>query len=400
MRSAFHIALAIGADGALPTEFRLFKAGWNDTTKGKFLFDAKAAAETMAAYEKWGVDRMIDLEHQSLAQGIPADPTAKDARGWCKLELRNGELWSVGVTWTEDGAARLTGKRQRFVSPAFEFDTETKRVLSVINVALVAIPATHDTQALVAASAQGNMDPKLIASALDALIKGDAKACMDILKGVVAAAAGASADPDAATEDAPPPAGDGGADEPAEMAAAAPPPPAAADPNAPPPEKEKKAEVAAAGARLTAITGTDTFSEAVDTVEVWRTSHLELESGRAQLASDRAVLESAERRKGCVSLVTLAGHAPAAVWHDETSQAPKKYLAAMPIEDFRAHVADQIKANKGRKPAQITPPFTEAGVDVNGLTAAQLSYCKDAGCDPKVFAEIKGISVNANNEAK
>ncbi len=32
-----------------PTEIRLFKDGWNDTTKGKFLLDAEGAALIRAA---------------------------------------------------------------------------------------------------------------------------------------------------------------------------------------------------------------------------------------------------------------------------------------------------------------------------------------------------------------
>jgi phage I-like protein len=107
----------------------------------------------MAAYRSWGVDLAIDLEHQMLEvePGTSPDPTARDARGSCKLELRNGELWAFGVTWTPDGAQRLQQKRQRYVSPAFDADTKTKRVLKMINVAITSIPATHHTPALVAA---------------------------------------------------------------------------------------------------------------------------------------------------------------------------------------------------------------------------------------------------------
>lgn len=151
--------LAVGDAGELPTEFRLFVSGWNDTENGRYLFDEAAAASVMAAFQAWGVDLMIDLEHQALEEGAAADPNARDARGWCKLELReDGSLWAVAVTWTPDGEARLREKRQRYVSPAFAFDPETSRVTKIINVAITAIPATHDTPALVAASARGAKD--------------------------------------------------------------------------------------------------------------------------------------------------------------------------------------------------------------------------------------------------
>jgi phage I-like protein len=152
--SKYTIRLALDTEAALPTEFRLFIKGWNDTENGRFLFDDAAAKSVMAAYKTWGVDLNIDLEHQSLEvkPGAP-DPTARDARGWCKLELRSdGSLWAVGVKWTPDGAARLTNKTQRYVSPAFETDPKTNRILKMLNVAIVAMPATHNPPALVAAS--------------------------------------------------------------------------------------------------------------------------------------------------------------------------------------------------------------------------------------------------------
>ena len=96
---------------------------------------------------------MIDLEHESL--GMPARPDSRDARGWAQLEMRKGELWAVNVRWTPDGERRLREKTQRYLSPAFERDPATGRILSLVNIALTAIPATYDAPALVAASARG-----------------------------------------------------------------------------------------------------------------------------------------------------------------------------------------------------------------------------------------------------
>ncbi len=79
---------------AAPSEFRLFAAGENATSKGVFTFDAAAASRVMAAYQRAGVDVMIDLEHLSLDDPAATPRTdTKDARGWAKLELRGGELW-------------------------------------------------------------------------------------------------------------------------------------------------------------------------------------------------------------------------------------------------------------------------------------------------------------------
>lgn len=137
------------SSGEPPTEFRIFVPGWNDTEKGQYLFDTEAAGLVLESFRTWGVDLAIDLEHQMLECEIPADPTARDARGWCGLEVRpDGSLWAVNVQWTEDGAARLKAKRQRYISPAFSFDLDTRQVISLTNIALVSMPATRGTPAL------------------------------------------------------------------------------------------------------------------------------------------------------------------------------------------------------------------------------------------------------------
>ena len=153
MRNRLSVHLTLEGD-KLPTEFRLFRFGKNETENGTFIFDDAAAKSVMAARKKWGVSVMLDLEHQSLdcEPGVP-DPTARDARGWGNLELRKDGLYLVNVTWTPDGARRLREKTQRYVSPAFTTDDDG-RILTLVNVALTAIPATHGAQPLVAASAR------------------------------------------------------------------------------------------------------------------------------------------------------------------------------------------------------------------------------------------------------
>lgn len=131
----------------------MFAAGRNETQRGDFIFDALAASAVMAAYRKRGTRVMIDLEHLALDTESPHfDP---DARGWCDLEVREGELWAVNVTWTADGATRIKDRRQIYVSPAFLTDKD-RRVVEIHNVAICAMPATHAPQQLIAASAAFN----------------------------------------------------------------------------------------------------------------------------------------------------------------------------------------------------------------------------------------------------
>lgn len=145
------VTLAIDTGAAPPSSFRIFRRGSNSTRKGAVLFDDAAARAVMADYRTHGTDIAIDLEHLSL------DPDARhhdpDARGWCRLEVRGGELWAVDVRWTADGAERLRARRQRYISPAFQRGSDG-RPRSLHNIAITSTPATDEAPALVAASAR------------------------------------------------------------------------------------------------------------------------------------------------------------------------------------------------------------------------------------------------------
>jgi len=404
-------SFAIAGD-APPTEFRIFKAGINESQKGSVLFDDLAAKLVMASYKRWGIDLAIDLEHGMLdvAPGA-ADPTARDARGWCQLEVRNGELWAINVRWTPDGIARLTNKTQRYISPCFDRDVKTKRVVEMFNIALTAIPATNQAPALVAASARKiqklmatvktalSMDKDLVIKALEALQAGDDEAATEILKGMIAGAASGEE----------PGADDGAQGDDAEGVA----PPAEAseikpkvtdtdadshdpgDPTQDPDEKEeedpkKKSERKAMRAMLRNLTGVKTFGAALTAVETFRASHMTLETERQKLASERAVLESAERRACVVELVTLGAEFPSTVWADDKAKTIKPRWLKMPMEELRAHTAEQRAARKGQRTSNVKPPpGTAQTVETVELSASELQICKDTNCDPKEYARLK-----------
>jgi len=151
----------------LPTEFLLFRAGANETSKGTFVLTPESAAACMAAYQREGVELIVDLEHDSLsteARNMRSD--AGDARAWFKLELRaDGSLWAVDVRWTPDGERRLREKTQRYISPAFEHD-EKGVVMQIANAAMCSMPATYNAPALVAASRRSTGAPSVACQAL------------------------------------------------------------------------------------------------------------------------------------------------------------------------------------------------------------------------------------------
>jgi hypothetical protein len=392
-----------------PTEFRIFKAGVNDSQKGSVLFDDLAAKLVMASYKRWGIDLAIDLEHGmvDVAPGA-ADPTARDARGWCKLEVRNGELWAVQVKWTPDGIARLTNKTQRYISPCFDRDVKTKRVIEMFNVALTAIPATNQAPALVAASVRRilkmpktvkialSMDKDLVLKALEALQAGDDEAATEILKGMIAGAASGEepgADDGAQGDDAEgvaPPA-EGSEVKPKEVDSADP-----GDPESDPDEKdekdpEKKEERKAMRSMLRNLTGAKKFGAALAVVEVWRKSYLELSTERKRLAAEREVLESEERRTLVGDLVKLGAEFPSTVFADPLKPtALKPRFAKMSMADLRSHVADQRVARKGQS-TNVRPPADAAVVESVELSAMDLQICKETGCDPKEYVRLKRI---------
>lgn len=406
------IAITVGPDGQLPTEARIFKAGWNETEKGPYLFDDKAAELVMAHQASMGsVDRMIDLEHLSLdEQGPNYDP---DARGWCRLAVRNGELWLVGITWTPDGSERLTSRKQRYLSPAFPPPDEDGRVTAIVNIALTALPATHDAPALIAANARGRkttMHPKLIALhvRLALLQKLAADAPADAAPGKAAAAKAALEKCMAAcaeTEKA-----FGGSDidavfasvdatlaamDECETALRA-----LAGGNAPPDTDggaggEGDATMGARsgdqpdGTAMMRALGKDDARSALAEVQRLRAVALEHEKTVATLAAEKKVLEDGERRQLVGTLVKLGHELPATAWSDDAGTKPAEPWASMKLETLRA----RVEALTGTKPipGNVSPPApsgeisqtSEINIDENELNRLRATIAREKKGNPK-----------------
>lgn len=404
--------------GGLPTEFRIWRRGLNTTANGyDVLFDAKAAKAVMAAYAKHGAEIMIDLEHLSLDDSAPNyDP---DARGWCRLELRNGELWATDVRWTPDGERRLgADKTQRYFSPAFALDDES-RPIRLFNIALVAMPGTDNLEALVAASERVTMGKITFAelrfvkrvtarlSALkfrpDSIIRtlaegeeggdsGGEVAGVDIA--ALADFLGISVDP---AQD---PAGFvkellakldeiSGKVRGAEEAA-----PAA---EAETVSEEPKEEVAAAKA-IMRVVGAKTATDALITVTEWRQLALEHEKNLKKLADERAALDATKRRSLTARLVTCGAELPSTAWADEAKTKPAKHLAVQTLEELeqRCLSYEAVRGQNGPKTpdrqvagdAGAVETITIDGVRVE-LSAEEVKRCKAKGADLEAYARIK-----------
>lgn len=132
-----------------PSEFRIFRAGANSTTKGVLVFDEEAARSVMAAAADWGNDFPLDYGHGMVAFLTPDPAASGAAAGWFRPEVREGELWAAGVRWTERAAGYLRAGEYRYISPTVTV-AESGRVLELINVALTNVPATKGLEPLVA----------------------------------------------------------------------------------------------------------------------------------------------------------------------------------------------------------------------------------------------------------
>lgn len=292
------VRAAADPNAPLPSEFLLFADGVNESCNGSVLFDERSREKVLEQAQRHGVDFIVDLEHFSL---YPRGENDRDARGWFQVEDRGGELWAVNVSWTQDGADRLRGRRQRYTSPAFfcsEWDDEQQlpRVTSLINVAICSMPATYGNQALVASA-------------------GGAPSRLDGLRTPVYARDTMASTPDVKpTEHAP--------------AAEAPPVEAKKDDVLVEPEK---AEAAPADTGLSAA------------------ERAELEKLRA----DQTTRESAERRSLVTELVSLGAETPATAW---SKDAPVARLTAEPLDDLRSRVAALRSVPRPSAVGHTAPP--------------------------------------------
>jgi phage I-like protein len=101
----------------------------------------------------------IDLEHssQELApKGLPAP-----AVGWMKeIEVRGNTLWAR-VDWTADGAALVTSRAYRYLSPVMAVDKKTGEILRIVSAGLTNSP-NLEMAALNRATTETDMDKAVL----------------------------------------------------------------------------------------------------------------------------------------------------------------------------------------------------------------------------------------------
>lgn len=147
------------ADG----NFRIFREGATQTDFGLSIVNKKIALEIIAEFERRGNDMPIDLRHGMLSEKPTL--TESEAYGWIPcpggLEYVAGDgLYARGVTWDPQVKAGLQciPPKWKYFSPTYDVDPTTRAVLSLTNIALTNLPATHHLNRLAAERGSKTMD--------------------------------------------------------------------------------------------------------------------------------------------------------------------------------------------------------------------------------------------------
>ena len=123
--------------GTLPDWVQLTPAGPAIVGRDGRGWKMSDPAAVAAAYDATK-EPQIDLEHSSqiaAPMGMPAP-----AVGWIKqIEVRDNALWGR-VEWTADGAATVTSRAYRYLSPVFQYDYQTGEILQIVSAGLTNNP--------------------------------------------------------------------------------------------------------------------------------------------------------------------------------------------------------------------------------------------------------------------
>lgn len=140
-RLALNIDLS--AFDSAPAEVELINApDTSGTVRGRdgraWLFDAVSHDALLEGFDQGAIDLPIDWEHSTQLRAPKGEEAP--AAAWIKrIDIRNGALWGV-LDWTTRGAEQVASKAYRFLSPVFDYDPATNRILRLVSAGLVNKP--------------------------------------------------------------------------------------------------------------------------------------------------------------------------------------------------------------------------------------------------------------------
>ena len=150
---------------AAPDWVQLTPVGPDISARDGRRFRLTMSEQIIAAFTTLDKDLPIDVEHASevrASRGLDAP-----AFGWITaMEIRDGAIWGK-TSWTDQGAAWVTARAYRFLSPAFLADKITGEMVAITSAGLTSTPAFKMKELARAGTIQENENlDKAIAEAL------------------------------------------------------------------------------------------------------------------------------------------------------------------------------------------------------------------------------------------
>lgn len=103
----------------------------------RWLFDQAATNSVLAAFPR-RCPMVVDWEHATELRG--AAGLEAPASGWItELQARNGELWGR-VEWNARAIEQIRNREYRFLSPVFNFQKSTGRIVEMVSAGLTNFP--------------------------------------------------------------------------------------------------------------------------------------------------------------------------------------------------------------------------------------------------------------------
>jgi phage I-like protein len=339
-------------DGTPPREFRMFRAGVNESDYGPITVDEKALAELIAADQEKGNPLYFDWNH-GMAKPFATREEGASA-GTFKLEARNGELWVVDCQYTADGFEDLKSRRYNLFSPAFAWRTEggVKRPTRVINCAFVNLAGLNDLNPIAASarltSGDDPMDEKLkelqdkltAATAEIATLKAEAASRGVLTLGAVVGVAGGE-----------------------------------------PEIRTAITGLVAARREILLLTAKDTDAGAMGVIQAWKASHEKVATLSAQLDGIAQAGRNTEFKATLDKLVTEKKVTPAFrkdFW--EAKHAPGGNVTEAGLEMLRGFAGSDPAAASGGEITQPTTGVLSLGGDIGKMN-------KLMNVDPAAFAK-------------
>ncbi|KPA90612.1 Mu-like prophage I protein [Pseudomonas asplenii] len=128
------------SDGKAPDWVELIPSGPMVSGRDgrQWLFDDQAGVLVRSNFDSRSIDLPIDWEHATQHRAAKGEEAP--ASGWIKqLDIRAGALWGL-VDWTPRGSDQVGSREYRFLSPVFDYDPDTSRIVRLVSAGLTNTP--------------------------------------------------------------------------------------------------------------------------------------------------------------------------------------------------------------------------------------------------------------------